>query len=65
MIDLVELERDPYPIYARLRDEQPVCWVPELEMYFVTRYADVTAVLQNTEHFIVGTKKSTVFDTFG
>jgi len=65
MIDLVELARDPYPIYAKLREHEPVCYVPELKMYFVTRYADVTAILQDTEHFIVGTKKSTVFDTFG
>jgi cytochrome P450 len=65
MIDLVELDRDPYPIYATMRENEPVCYVPELKMYFVTRYADVTAVLQDTEHFIVGTEQSTVFDTFG
>ena len=65
MIDLVELARDPYPIYATMRENEPVCYVPELKMYFVTRYADVTAILQDTEHFIVGTERSTVFDTFG
>ena len=65
MIDIAELERDPYPIYARLRDEHPVCWVPELNMYFVTRYADVTAILQDTDRYVVGTERSTVFDTFG
>ena len=27
-ITLEELERDPYPIYARLREEEPVSWVP-------------------------------------
>lgn len=65
MIDLVELERDPYPIYSTLREKEPLCYVPELKMYFVTRYADVSAVLQDTDHFIVGTEHSTVFDTFG
>lgn len=65
MIDLAELERDPYPIYARLREEKPVCWVPELSMYFVTRYADVVAILQDDKRFVVGTERSTVFDTFG
>ena len=65
MIDLVELARDPYPIYAKLRESQPVCFVPELKMYFVTRYDDVTAILQDSEHFVVGTERSTVFDTFG
>ena len=65
MIDLDELARDPYPIYAKLRESQPVCFVPELKMYFVTRYDDVAAILQDTEHFVVGTESSTVFDTFG
>jgi len=65
MIDLVELARDPYPIYATMRENEPVCYVPELKMYFVTRYVDVTAVLQDTEHYIVGTERSTAFDTFG
>ena len=65
MIDLAELERDPYPIYARLREKKPVCWVPELSMYFVTRYADVVAIMQDDKRFVVGTERSTVFDTFG
>jgi cytochrome P450 len=65
MIDLAELARDPYPIYARLREQEPVCWVPELNMYLVTRFDDVTAILHDVEHFIVGTEHSTVFDTFG
>jgi hypothetical protein len=25
---LEDLERDPYPVYERLRDEEPVSWVP-------------------------------------
>jgi hypothetical protein len=29
-VTLDELERDPYPIYARLRDEEPVSWVPAI-----------------------------------
>ena len=27
-VTLEELERDSYPIYRRLRDEEPVSWVP-------------------------------------
>lgn len=34
-------------------------------MYFVTRYDDVTKILQDSDHFVVGTENSTVFDTFG
>ena len=64
-IDLAELARDPYPIYAELRESEPVSFVPQLNMYFVTRYEDVTTILQDTDHFVVGTERSTVFDTFG
>ena len=42
-ITLEELERDPYPIYARLRDDEPVSWVPAVQLWLVTRYDDVRA----------------------
>lgn len=64
-IDLAELARNPYPIYAKLRDSEPVTYVPPLKMYFVTRYEDVTTILQDSDRFVVGTEGSTVFDTFG
>ena len=36
---------DPYPLYARLREEAPVHWDPFLHCWVVTRYADVHHVL--------------------
>jgi pimeloyl-[acyl-carrier protein] synthase len=36
---------DPYPLYARLRSEDPVYWDPYLHSWVVTRYSDVHAVL--------------------
>ena len=38
------LETDPYPIYARLRREAPVCYLPAVRLWFVTRYDDVEFV---------------------
>jgi cytochrome P450 len=38
-VTVAELERDPYPIYARLRREAPVCFIPAVGLWFVTRYA--------------------------
>ncbi|HET9733538.1 MAG TPA: cytochrome P450 [Acidimicrobiales bacterium] len=38
---------DPYPHYARLRDEAPVCWLEEDNLWMVTRYDDVAAVLHD------------------
>jgi cytochrome P450 len=36
---------DPYPLYRRLRDEDPVHWDPFLHSWVVTRYPDVVTVL--------------------
>ncbi len=36
-----QLDEDPYPIYARMRREAPVCFVPAVGLWFVTRWADV------------------------
>jgi hypothetical protein len=36
-ITVEDLDSDPYPIYARLRAEQPVAWVPAVNCWLVTR----------------------------
>jgi cytochrome P450 len=38
---------DPYPVYRRLRDEAPLYRNEELGFYAVSRFADVSAVLQD------------------
>jgi len=38
---------DPWPLYARLREEDPVHWDPFLHCWVVTRYADVHQVLHS------------------
>lgn len=47
-------KRDPFPEYARLRREQPVCKAKtgQSEIWLVTRYDDVLAVLKDDIHFI-------------
>ena len=37
---------NPYPLYHRLRSEDPVHWDPYLHAWVVTRYADVVHVFQ-------------------
>jgi cytochrome P450 len=34
---LAELEADPHPLHARLRDNEPVSWLPVLDGWLVTR----------------------------
>ena len=40
-----EVLANPYPLYHRLRSEDPVHWDPYLHAWIVTRYADVVTVL--------------------
>lgn len=64
-VTLEELERDPYPIYARLRDEEPVSWVPAVQLWLVTRYEDVRTVDLSPERFTAATDPSTLNRTMG
>ncbi len=41
-----EVLANPYPLYHRLRREDPVHWDPYLHAWVVTRYADVLTVFQ-------------------
>src|SRR5438105_941194 len=41
-----EVLANPYPLYHRLRREDPVHWDPYLHAWVVTRYADVVTVFQ-------------------
>lgn len=46
---------DPYPLYNRLRSEDPVRWDPFLHAWVVTRYADVVTVLHDPRFSAVRT----------
>ncbi len=50
-VTVADLERDPYPIYARLRREAPVCYVPAVQLWFVTRWEDVVAGAEDPVRF--------------
>src|SRR3954468_15816839 len=39
---------DPFPIYRRLRDEDPAHWSPALKSWVLTRYEDVKRVCLDT-----------------
>ncbi len=42
-----EVLADPYPLFHRLRSEDPVHWDPFLHAWVVTRYADIVNVLHH------------------
>ena len=60
-----DLDRDPDPILARLREEEPVAWIPSLEMWFVTRWDDVQAMEDHPEVFSACTEPSFLARTLG
>jgi cytochrome P450 len=64
-VTLDDLETDPYPIYARLREQEPVAWVPAVELWLVTRYEDVQHVDQTPDVFTAETDPSTLNRTMG
>lgn len=64
-LELAELERDPYPIYARLRAEEPVSFVPAVALWLVTRWDDVEHVCLTPEVFTAETEPSTLRRTLG
>lgn len=64
-ITLDDLETDPYPVYARLREDEPVAWVPAVELWLVTRFEDVQHVDQTPDTFTAETDPSTLNRTMG
>src|SRR5580658_7202599 len=42
---------DPYPVYARLRDEAPLYRNDELDFWALSRYEDVAAAIRDHETF--------------
>ena len=52
-ITLADLEADPHPVLARLRDAAPVCWVPVLDAWLVTGYQLAVDVLRDARTFTV------------
>lgn len=45
---LPEARSDPFPLYKRLREEDPVHWSEALDAWVLTRYDDVVAVLRDS-----------------
>lgn len=64
-VTVEELDRDPYPVYTRLRREAPVAYVPAVDTWFVTRFGDVQYVAEHPDDFPAATEETPVDVTFG
>lgn len=70
MIDLSavtvdELERDPYPIYATLREQAPVAYMPCLDTWMITRWDDVITACTSPQTFPAHVGDSPTDDALG
>jgi len=52
-VTLEQLENDPHPVLARLREREPVSWLPALDGWLVTRYDLAVRVMRDAETFTV------------
>jgi cytochrome P450 len=52
-ITLAELDADPYPILAALREREPVSWIPVLDGWLVTRRDLCIEVMRDAARFTV------------
>jgi len=57
-VTVEELERDPYPIYAELRDHAPVAYMPCLDVWMVTTWATVEAACTDPAAFPAHVERS-------
>jgi cytochrome P450 len=53
LVTLEELEADPHPVLARLREREPVAWIPVLEAWLVTSRELALHVMRDAETFTV------------
>jgi cytochrome P450 len=60
-----DLEADPYPIYARLRHEAPVAFVPALHAWLVTRWQEAAIVASDKRNFTAEVGTSPLEVSFG
>jgi cytochrome P450 len=52
-VELSQLDRDPYPVLARLREREPVSWVPALDGWLVTQHDLALEVMRGADTFTV------------
>jgi len=53
---------DPFPAYARLREEAPIAWSERWNAWIVSRYADVDVSLRDKENLSNENRQALLFD---
>ena len=63
-IHVEDLDRDPFPIYARLRTEEPIVEVSAANCWFATRWRDIELIARSPD-FTAVSDDAPVNDAFG
>lgn len=64
-ISVADLDHDPHPWLARLRDTEPVSWLPALNGWLVTRHDLAVAVMRDSASFTVDDPRFTTARVVG
>ena len=64
-ISLADLDHDPHPWLARLRETEPVSWLPALNGWLVTRHDLAVAVMRDSATFTVDDPRFTTARVVG
>jgi cytochrome P450 len=60
-----DLDRDPYPIYAELRQHEPVAFVPAIGLWLITRWDDCASVATNRVNWVGASAHPAIERVFG
>ncbi len=64
-ITVDELDRDPYPVYAWLREHAPVAWVPQIGLWLATTWHAVDSAAGDADTFSAAVTPSPLERTMG
>lgn len=64
-IEYDHIDDKPFPVYAWLRNNAPIAYLPRVGSWYVTRYKDIQRILTDPENFTVTFPGSTIVHTFG
>ena len=52
-IEYGDIDENPYPIYAWLRKNAPIAYLPNVGAWYVSRYEDIQRILTDPDNFSV------------
>lgn len=64
-VRMADMYHDPYPTFKEMLGHEPVSWIPEIGMWYITRRSDVLDILADTERFTVVSDQSLMRQAMG